>query len=62
MATVKARIRKNALGAVVEVQRSKYKHWFALGTHRESDAVFTKALALGAVQWQPRMIEDDKLF
>lgn len=62
MLTVKARIRKNALGAVVEVQRSKYKHWFAIGMHKESDVAFTKALALGAVQWQPKMIEDDKLF
>lgn len=59
---VKARIRKNVLGATVEIQRSKYKHWFALGTHKETDAVFTKALALGSIQWQTKMIEDDKLF
>ena len=40
MDTVKARIRDDGRGAIVEAQRGKYKHWFPIGIHAETDAAF----------------------
>lgn len=46
----------------VFVQRSKYKHWFELGKHRETDVAFERALAVGSVAWKPGIIDRAQLF
>ena len=48
--------------AIVETQRAKYKHWYAVGSHLESDKAFKRALADGSVEWFPRIIDPMKLF
>ena len=59
---VKARLRNRAMACDIEVQRAKFKHWYKFGTHRETDDAFRKAFESGGVQWQTRIIEDEKLF
>ena len=60
---VKARIRKWADGSVhVEAKRDKFKHWFELGQHRETDATFEQALQAGTVDWTPKIVEPPRLF
>lgn len=49
---VKARVKYHArVGYTVECQRAKYKHWHLIGTHRETDIEFRRALGgrLGSV-------------
>lgn len=46
----------------VFVQRSKYKHWFELGKHRETDVAFERALAVGSVAWKPGIVDRNQLF
>ena len=46
----------------VFVKRSKYKHWFELGKHRETDVAFERALAVGSVAWKPGIIDRAQLF
>lgn len=59
---VKARIRDNGRGAIVEAQRDKYKHWFPVGVHAETDAAFKSALATGKLEWSPEILGPAKLF
>lgn len=44
----------------VMVKRAKYKWWFELGKHPETDMVFTRALADGKVNWRPEISEQQK--
>ncbi len=46
----------------VFVKRAKYKHWFELGQHKETDTAFERALADGSVQWDTRIRDASKLF
>lgn len=46
----------------VFVKRSKYKHWFELGQHRETDTAFERALMAGAVVWKPGIVDRTQLF
>lgn len=46
----------------VMVKRAKYKHWFELGRHAETDAAFEQALADGSVRWNPRIVDLSRLF
>ena len=46
----------------IMVKRAKYKHWFELGAHRETDIAFERALASGNVLWNPKIIDRSKLF
>ena len=46
----------------VMVKRSKYKHWFELGRHRETDVAFERALAVGSVAWKPGIVDRTQLF
>lgn len=43
-------------------KRAKYKHWFELGQHAETDAAFEQALAVGSVVWKTKIIDPGKLF
>ena len=46
----------------VMVKRAKYKHWFELGRHTETDIAFERALAAGSVCWQREIFDRSKLF
>ncbi len=46
----------------VMVKRAKYKHWFELGRHAETDAAFEQELADGSVRWNPRIVDLSRLF
>jgi len=46
----------------VMVKRSKHKHWFELGRHRETDVSFERALAVGSVAWKPGIVDRTQLF
>ena len=60
---VRARIRRQNNGSgVIEIQRAKYKHWFRLGTHEETDLEFLMAFEAGNIEWQRKVIEPPKLF
>lgn len=60
---VNAYIYREASGVCrVFVQRAKYKHWFELGCHAETDAAFEQALADGSVRWNPRIVDLSRLF
>ncbi len=48
--------------ATVEIQRAKYKRWFAMGMHRETDAAFEIALRDGGVVWKREIVDVTKLF
>ena len=60
--TIKARIWENGRGVIVEAQRGKYKHWFAIGEHAETDAAFKTALATGKLVWVREIVGPSKLF
>ena len=62
METVKARIREDGPTVKVEAQRGKYKHWFSIGEHAETDAAFKRALATGTLVWLREIIGPPKLF
>ena len=62
-AMVKARVRYMArVGYTVECQRAKYKHWHPIGTHKETDIEFRRALGDGSVQWLRKVFESEFLF
>ena len=45
---VKARVKYHArISYTVECQRAKYKYWHLIGTHRETDIEFRRALGDG---------------
>ena len=46
----------------VFVKRAKYKHWFELGRHAETDSAFERELAAGSVVWNPKIEDKTKLF
>jgi len=46
----------------IMLKRAKYKHWFELGCHAETDAAFEQALADGSVRWNPRIVDLSRLF
>ena len=57
---VKARVKYHArIGYTVECQRAKYKHWHLIGTHRETDIEFRRALGDGSVQWLRKVFEPE---
>lgn len=63
METVNAYIARDPNGICrVMVKRSKYKHWFELGKHRETDVAFERALAVGSVAWKPGIVDRTQLF
>lgn len=43
-------------------KRAKYKHWFELGRHAETDAAFEQALDAGTICWKPGIVDRSKLF
>ena len=58
-----ARIARDPNGVCrVFVQRAKYKHWFELGRHQETDIEFEKALGAGGVNWESKITDQSKLF
>lgn len=60
---VDARIVRDPAGVCrVCCKRAKYKWWFELGQHRETDAAFEEALATGNVRWSAKIIDRSKLF
>ena len=63
MNTVIAHIARDAHGVYrVMVKRAKFKHWFELGRHRETDVAFERALAVGSVAWKPGIVDRTQLF
>lgn len=63
MGQVNAYIARDPSGVCrVFVQRSKYKHWFELGKHRETDVAFERALASGTVLWRSVVVDRMQLF
>ena len=46
----------------VMVKRAKFKHWFELGRHRETDVAFERALVVGSVAWKPGIVDRTQLF
>lgn len=60
---VNAYIARDANGVFrIYCQRAKYKHWFQLGKHAETDTAFEQALAVGSVCWLPKIVDPGKLF
>lgn len=59
---VRVRIVKNKHGFFMLCQRDKYKHWFVLGCHRNTDIAFELALNDGLVQWETAICDKTKLF
>ena len=60
---VEARVKYHArVGYTVECQRAKYKHWHLIGTHRETDIEFKRALGDGSVQWLRKVFEPEFMF
>lgn len=43
-------------------KRAKYKHWFELGKHRETDIAFERALQSGQINWKPKIVDKTKIF
>lgn len=46
----------------VFVKRGKFKHWFELGKHRETDTAFERALSVGAVHFGREIVDKSQLF
>ena len=60
---VQAYISRDAVGTHrIFCKRGKYKWWFELGQHRETDIAFQKALASGKVQWRDKIQDSTQLF
>ena len=60
---VNAYIARDANGICrVYCKRAKYKHWFELGRHADTDAAFEQALATGSVCWNTGIVDRTKLF
>jgi len=60
---VRAKVVRNPGGGCrIFCQRAKYKHWFEVGGHNETDGVFEIALAKGEVRWDNRITGTDRLF
>lgn len=63
MNRVNAYIARDAHGVCrVYCKRAKYKHWFELGQHPDTDAEFERALAAGTVNWDRKIVDPGKLF
>lgn len=60
---INAYIARDARGVCrVFVKRAKYKHWFELGRHAETDKAFEQALAAGSIHWNEKIVDPGKLF
>ena len=60
---VNAYIARDANGVCrIFCKRGKYKHWFELGQHSETDAAFEQALAVGSIVWRTKIVDPGKLF
>lgn len=60
---VDAYIARDPVGVCrVFVKRAKYKHWFELGLHAETDAAFARALEDGNVHWSGKIKDETQLF
>ena len=60
---VQAYIARDAAGIHrIFCKRAKYKWWFELGQHRETDIAFQKALASGKIQWRGQIEDKTQLF
>ena len=60
---VQAYISRDAAGTHrVFCKRAKYKWWFELGQHRQTDIAFEKALASGKVIWRDKIEDSSQLF
>lgn len=44
------------------VKRAKYKHWFELGRHKETDIAFERALESGAISWKNKVVDRLSIF
>lgn len=44
------------------VKRAKFKHWFELGRHRETDVAFERALEVGGIRWRHKILDKSQLF
>lgn len=52
---VRGYLKQTEAGLVVYCRRGKYKHAYKIGDHRETDLAFYKALAVGDIEWCPRV-------
>lgn len=60
---VNAYIARDPMGVHrIFVQRAKYKHWFELGLHAETDAAFARALEDENVHWSGKIKDETQLF
>ena len=60
---INARIARDSNGVCrVYCKRAKYKHWFELGQHTETDVAFERALASGLVCWETKIVDPGKPF
>lgn len=60
---VLAYISRDAAGTHrVFCKRAKYKWWFELGRHKETDIAFQRALAEGKVRWKEQIQDSTQLF
>ena len=63
MSKIRANIARDANGVCrIFCQRAKYKHWFQLGKHAETDTAFEQALAAGSLCWGTKIVDPGKLF
>lgn len=59
---IRAKVVRDNAGYRIVCQRAKYKHWFELGLHRETDAAFESAYRAGTLNWNPDIDDATKLF
>lgn len=60
---VNACIRRDPNGSHrIFCKRGKYKWWFELGQHPETDAAFAKALRAGTIHWETEIVDNSTLF
>lgn len=63
MTKVDAQVVRDPVGVCrIYCKRAKYKHWFELGKHWETDIAFEAALEGNRVQWNPKIVDRTKLF
>ena len=60
---VDAQVVRDPMGVCrIYCKRAKYKHWFELGRHPETDVAFESALEDNRVQWNSKIVDRTKLF
>lgn len=60
--TIRAKIVQSNSGYRIYCQRAKFKHWFEVGTHKETDTAFESAFRAGVLKWLPEIEDATKLF